>query len=130
MKLMRLIFVVAALVLFALLSLAQANLAKAEAPCKEGDRRICGSDVGICRSGRSVCKDGNWTGCEGGVRPGESEICGNGLDDDCNRMIDEGCFPWVSLILIGTGMLFIGIGMYYMQRERGERLLSGGVSKD
>jgi hypothetical protein len=98
--------------------------------CKEGDRRVCGSDIGICESGRATCKEGNWTGCEGSKGPEPKEICYNNLDDDCNGETDENCFPWVSLILVGTGMLFIGIGLSYMQHGKGERMLRERVGKD
>lgn len=152
------------LVLFILLFSVSTPLVKAEELCKEGDRRVCGLDVGackdikpvckngtwtgceggagpkesdicgsgvgICRSGRSVCKNGTWTECQGDVEPKEIEICGNGLDDDCDGAIDEDCFPWVSFVLVGIGMFFIGIGMYYMQHEKSEGLPREGVSKD
>jgi hypothetical protein len=32
------------------------------------------------------CNDGN-----GAVHPGAPELCGNGLDDDCNGFVDDGC---------------------------------------
>jgi len=98
--------------------------------CQEGDRRVCGSDVGICESGRSTCKNGSWSECEGGKTPETSETCHNSLDDDCDGETDENCFPWVSLILVGTGMLFIGIGLSYMQHGKGERMLRERVGKD
>ncbi|HVV86968.1 MAG TPA: MopE-related protein [Kofleriaceae bacterium] len=48
--------------------------------------------VGICAAGNQTC---NLTGtaygaCTGAVTP-RAEICGNGLDDDCDGVADEGC---------------------------------------
>jgi len=108
-----------------------AHPARAEDPaCKEGGRRICGIDTGICDPGRSTCREGVWGTCDGGIWPKDSETCGNSLDDNCDGAIDENCFPWTSFVLIGIGMLFLGIGMIYMQKNKGERMLSEGVSKD
>jgi tellurite resistance protein TehA-like permease len=106
------------------------HTARAEDACREGDRRVCGSDVGACESGRSVCKEGEWGECEGGVGPKDSETCGNSLDDNCDGAVDENCFPWLSFILVGMGILFICIGMIYIQKEKGERMLREGVGKD
>jgi len=117
---------VCVLVLFIVVS----NAVRADEACREGDRRVCGSDVGVCEAGRSACKNGAWTACEGGRGPMPNEVCGNSLDDDCDGAVDENCFPWLSLVLVGMGMLFIGIGLYYMQKGKGERMLREGVSKD
>lgn len=52
----------------------------------------CGSDVGICTMGTLQCVTfGAGADCVGGTPPEPAEICGNGLDDDCNGLIDDGC---------------------------------------
>ncbi|MBQ3368869.1 putative metal-binding motif-containing protein [bacterium] len=70
-------------------------------PCTPGD--TCGCDyqadpatenVGPCRRGISTCKeDGTWGKCVGEVLPVNeigAELCGNGIDDDCNGVVDDG----------------------------------------
>lgn len=48
------------------------------------------SQTGICAEGWTVCKQGGFIECEPNVTPGErQEIC-DGLDNDCNRLVDEG----------------------------------------
>ncbi len=47
----------------------------------------CGTDTGICARGTTVCA-GAVLLCAGGIDPGV-ESC-NGLDDDCDGLIDEG----------------------------------------
>ncbi len=42
---------------------------------------------GVCRNGVQSCTAGNWTRCEGEVRPG-GEAC-NAQDDDCDGATDE-----------------------------------------
>ena len=60
--------------------------------CREGQVRPCGPDaVGICRPGQQRCSvAGQWGACQGAVYAGD-ERCGNGLDDDCDGLADEGC---------------------------------------
>jgi MYXO-CTERM domain-containing protein len=67
----------------------------------------CAAGLGVCyRTGVYVCKaDGSGSQCN--VTPGtpvcpgapgcnaQGEICGNGVDDDCDGAIDEGCVPCV-----------------------------------
>jgi hypothetical protein len=48
--------------------------------------------VGICRAGTETCSAGSFGACIGQTTP-ISEICGNGLDDNCNGLVDEGCGP-------------------------------------
>ncbi|MFN7702293.1 MAG: MopE-related protein [Deltaproteobacteria bacterium] len=62
-------------------------------PCYElGDPSLAGT--GACVRGSQQCvgdsEFGSWGECEGDVGP-EPEICGNGLDEDCDGAADEGC---------------------------------------
>ena len=63
--------------------------------CNPGDSRMCydGGDgtegVGPCKGGNQTCPaSGVWGDCVGEVVP-VPEICGNGIDDDCNGEVDE-----------------------------------------
>lgn len=45
--------------------------------------------VGTCQLGGHVCEDnGAWSICEGAVKPAP-DVCGNGLDEDCNGAADD-----------------------------------------
>lgn len=62
--------------------------------CTDGETRECGSDVGICEKGTQTCLSGSWqtSVCADEVAP-RGEICYNGLDDNCDGNIDDGCDP-------------------------------------
>lgn len=49
--------------------------------------------VGRCIAGTQSCDASNrlWGACVGEVTPAARETCGNGLDDNCDGTIDEGC---------------------------------------
>ncbi len=59
------------------------------AACPDGDSLACyegpagTEDVGICRGGSRTCSGGAWGSCENQVLPG-AEVCGDGVDQDCN----------------------------------------------
>ncbi|MDQ3031361.1 MAG: VWA domain-containing protein [Myxococcota bacterium] len=52
----------------------------------EGLMRACGSSVGACMPGSQICSAGTWGMCTGSTMP-TSETC-NGIDDDCDGVID------------------------------------------
>lgn len=57
--------------------------------CDGALERSCGADEGSCEPGIQVCTGGVWGTCEGQTISVE-ESC-NGLDDDCDGTIDDGC---------------------------------------
>lgn len=75
-------------------ALADPNDANAQvhpyARCSDADGD--GAGVGPDCWGTSDCDDGNPE-----VRPGASEVCGNGFDDDCDLTVDDGC-PGVACV--------------------------------
>ena len=69
-----------------------------EGPCAPGDtdRSPCGeSDVGACELGVQVracdasCQWGDYDECRGAVLPAPSDICGDGIDQDCDGADDD-----------------------------------------
>ena len=46
--------------------------------------------IGICHAGMTACS-ADYQFCSGEVTPNPTEICGDGIDNNCNGLIDEGC---------------------------------------
>ena len=69
-------------------------------PCAPGQTQICpytgpeGTDKNPpCKAGMRECReDGTWSACYGEITPvyEKGDLCSNGVDDDCNGVIDEG----------------------------------------
>lgn len=80
------------------------------APCRDGDERPCGSGVGECEKGTTTCGGGLWGSCEDSVKA-RDEICTDGLDNDCNGLVDDCGFNTVSVILIGSGCMLLVVAL-------------------
>jgi len=58
--------------------------------CTDGATQNCGSNIGACKYGTQTCTNGAWGTCIGGVTP-VAEVCGDKIDNNCNKQIDEDC---------------------------------------
>ena len=57
--------------------------------CIIGQTKVCGLQTGACRPGYRMCTQGKWASeCIDETGP-TAEVCGNGIDDDCDGTADE-----------------------------------------
>ena len=62
--------------------------------CDEGETEMCYSGpeelagVGACITGARMCSQGQWSSCQGDIRPG-IEACNDGIDNDCDGLTDS-----------------------------------------
>lgn len=86
-----------------------------EGECAVGatETGACGPSVGACVAGSrdrvcsGACTWGGWSACAGGVTP-SAETCGNGIDENCNGVTDEGCS--CNAVAPGAGGSFVITG--------------------
>lgn len=58
----------------------------------EGLMMACGSSARPpCVMGTQVCSAGEWGSCEGAVEPGDEVCDAEGLDENCDGKVNEGC---------------------------------------
>jgi hypothetical protein len=61
------------------------------------ETRACGVTRGACHAGTqsrtcsSTCTWDFWSACQGGFVGPSPEVCGDGIDNNCNGSVDEGC---------------------------------------
>lgn len=65
--------------------------------CRDGDQNVCYTGPpwtrgkGLCKNGLQFCQNGEWGPCEGDVVPLAKDVCADGLDNNCDGQVDEGC---------------------------------------
>ncbi|RJR31681.1 hypothetical protein C4569_01860 [Candidatus Parcubacteria bacterium] len=83
------------------------DLDDSDCACISGTIETCGeTDIGLCEFGQRTCQDGQWGECSA-VLPA-AEICGNGEDEDCDGLSDEGCPVCVPGSLQECGLTDVG----------------------
>jgi len=70
--------------------------------CAPGTTRACfpfatgAAGIGACKAGAQACSRagefGTWGECAGAAGP-SAEVCGDGVDNDCNGTADDACAP-------------------------------------
>jgi len=94
--------------------------------CTSGSKMPCNlyPNVGICHDGQIVCQNGTWSTCSGAQGP-QSEVCDDGLDNDCNGEVDEGCTITLSLKITGLDNNALFEDCLYVRIDGGVRHFVG-----
>ncbi len=116
-------------------------------PCGS-DTGVCKTGLRTCIEGKwsecigekkptsniDICDNGLDDNCNGQVDEecaNVNETCYNNKHDlgeegtDCGGKCPRKCFnfPWVALVFVGIAIFFLGMGLYYMQRTKGKRII-------
>lgn len=80
--------------------------------CEDGENRTCGLEVGVCEFGFQECLNGTWGLCLNFTGP-FNETCSDGLDNNCNGVIDDVDFCGIEnneeIIFVDQGICGDGI---------------------
>ena len=82
---------------------------------------------GICSPGSVMCTRGSLV-CAQNVAQAPAEICGNGLDDNCNGSVDEGCFAQVGQFSVNQGPQWSNAGVVSYSCLEACAMLFGGAA--
>ena len=89
--------------------------------CTAGEEKTCGGNIGVCQAGVSKCVTGLWTECGGNGYIGATPEKCDGLDNDCNNLVDD--LPTTNQLACGSVECGVGI----KQCSGGQMVCVGGV---
>ena len=84
---------------------------EADGECNTGQPGVCAAGIEICQDGELVCEP---------IEPRAEEMCGDGIDNDCDGDIDERCNGCPLGILVPEGWACVPPGEFYMGSPVGQ----------